>query len=466
MMKNPIIRPDMAVAVMGLGVSGRSAVRYLHSCGARVYVSDARSLAQLSPAERELISDCCAGYEGEEHTSPFLAQAEMIFISPGIPGNLPVLERARRDGIRIVGELALAAPVLHKPTIAITGTNGKTTVTTLIGELLERSGKSVFVGGNIGRPLFDYLLGGQKEEVAVVEVSSFQLELAGDFRPDTAVLLNITPDHLDRHGSMIDYIRAKSRIFSYQRGGDFAVINADDLISREQANHLEAQEILLYGHSRECRANICESTILVKMNGKVEEYSLANTSLDNYIGRSNSAAAILAVRAMGADQSSIQQGLASFQPLPHRMQMVEEIDGIRFCNDSKATNTGAVLSALEQTTGMVVLIAGGRDKGENYQLLKSAVQAKVRGVVLIGEAADQIEIQLGGVTAISRAGSMEEAVKIAAKTAIAGDTVLLSPACASFDMFTSYGHRGDAFMELVRRLKAEHDQQISRKMPQ
>lgn len=454
MIENPHIRPGMAVVVVGLGVSGRAAVEYLHACGAKVYVSDARSKENLSLAEMELIEDYCSGYEGGGHTDSFVGQGELIFLSPGVPLNLEVLQRSVERNIPILGELALTAPVLQSRLVAITGTNGKTTVTTLVGELLKSSGRTVFVGGNIGKPLFEYLLKEQPVDFVVVEVSSFQLELAGDFCPDVAVLLNISPDHLDRHGSIAEYIRAKASIFGAQRNGNFAITCDDDLIGKEVVGQLVHQKVMLFGHSKECHAHIRGPHVFVGFGGEVEEYRLEGTVFNNHTGRLNSSAAILAVRALGIDQLSIQQGLARFQPLPHRMQMVDEIDGVFYYNDSKATNTGAVIHALKQPKGKVILIAGGRDKGDDFKLLTNAVKKKVKKLVLIGEAADQIAAELDGITEIEFARTMVEAVTIAKKTAIAGDSVLLSPACSSFDMFDGYGQRGESFIKAVNQLKA------------
>lgn len=453
MMKNPLIQPGMAVVVMGLGISGRAAVKYLHGCGARVYVSDSRPQKELSYSEISLIEECCSGYEGEEHTESFIQRGELIFLSPGIPRDLGVLHDCQSN-VPVVGELALAAPVLQQRVIAITGTNGKTTVTTLVGDLLQHSGKTVFVGGNIGRPLFEYLMDGQVADIVIVEVSSFQLELAGDFRPDVALLLNISSDHLDRHGNLAEYIKAKECVFAAQREEDFAIIGGDDPTCREISKRFANRQVKLFGHSKDCHARICNSTISVNWKGRVEVYNLTGTVFDNHIGRLNSAAAILAARAVGTEQLSIQSGLENFKPLPHRMQKVDEIDGVTYCNDSKATNTGAVLSALQQINGKVVLIAGGRDKGDDYTLLKNAIGGKVIKLVLIGEAAEQMAGELRGTTDIEFAGSMEDAVDIGKETAAAGDTVLLSPACASFDMFDSYGHRGETFIKAVQRLKA------------
>jgi UDP-N-acetylmuramoylalanine--D-glutamate ligase len=452
-MKNPMIRKGMAVVVLGLGVSGKAAVRYLHNVGARVYVSDTRPENSLSLDEKNLLAECCEMYEGGSHSEEFISRGELIFVSPGIDHDLPSLEKMRKAGIEVVGELALAASALPCKVVAVTGTNGKTTVTTLIGELLQAAGLKVFVCGNIGRPLLDCLMSEDIPDIAVVEVSSFQLETVGRFRPDVALLLNVTPDHLDRHRSFADYLLAKKNIFLNQQAEDKAIICADNVICMELADQLVNVETVLFGHSKECHSYICESIIYLKLHGVQERYELSGTVFDNPIGRLNCASALLAAKFCGCTHEEIDRVLRSFRGLPHRMEMVDVIGGVSYCNDSKATNTGAVVSALQQARGRVVLIAGGKDKGDDYGLLRESVRQKVKNLVLIGEAAELIAQQLHDVVTIDYAVSMEEAVVKASVLAESGDTVLLSPACASFDMFTSYGHRGRCFAEAVKNLR-------------
>ena len=262
----------MHVVVMGLGISGRAAVRYLLGCGARVSVSDSRSRERMKAEELEFLSASGVSLECGGHSGPFLQQADMIMASPGIPLDLPVLMAAKERGIPVVGELAIAGPAITAKVIAITGTNGKTTVTSLIGELLQRAGKKVFVGGNIGTPLFEYLCKPTPVDVVVLEVSSFQLETAGDFRPDVALLLNITPDHLDRHGDMEGYIAAKRRIFVNQHRHDIAILGGDDPLCREMAAGLTDRVPLLFGHGPDCQARISPDRIAVNLDGVTESY--------------------------------------------------------------------------------------------------------------------------------------------------------------------------------------------------
>jgi UDP-N-acetylmuramoylalanine--D-glutamate ligase len=344
----------------------------------------------------------------------------------------------------------MAAPLIKKPVVAITGTNGKTTVTALIGELLQGAGKKVFVGGNIGTSLFDYLLSPEDVDVLVLELSSFQLETAGEFKADVALLLNVTPDHLDRHGNMAGYATAKMKIFAGQGENDTAIISGDDPLCRELAAELGKQRLLFFGHGEGCQARVDQHAVVLEWQGEREQYDLADTMLDTATGALNSAAAILAARTMGCAPAIIAQGLAAFQVAAHRMALVGEKGGVVYYDDSKATNTGAVISGLANFSANVILIAGGRDKGDDYSLLRESVGQKVRVLILIGEAQDLIAQAVEGVTEIRRAGSMEEAVALAASLAWSGDTVLLSPACASFDMFKSYGHRGQVFADAVR----------------
>ncbi len=453
MNKNPLVKKSMHVVVLGLGVTGASAIRYLHSLGAKVYVSDTRTETQLSPEQLDLLNIYCHGFEGGGHSESFLERADLIFISPGIPANLQILQNIKDAGIKVVGELALAAPVLQSKVIAITGTNGKTTVTTLVGDLMRETGKEVFVGGNIGNPLLECLMQEKQPEIAVLEVSSFQLENAGDFRPEIGVILNITPDHIDWHGSIADYIRAKVKIFGNQQKTDKAIICTDNVICMELADHLSGSQPVLFGHTKTCNGYICESEIYVRWQDQIEKYDLSETVFDNHIGRLNCAAAILAARYGGCEKHSIDKVLRNFNPLPHRMEEVAIIDGVIYCNDSKATNTGAVVSALTQANGKVILIAGGRDKGDDYSLLREAVAKKVRKLILIGESAEKIGNEIGDIVSAEYVTTMDDAVSQACIVAQSGDTVLLSPACASFDMFNSYADRGRAFRESVKKLQ-------------
>jgi UDP-N-acetylmuramoylalanine--D-glutamate ligase len=448
-----MILPGTKVAILGLGISGRAAAKYALQCGAQVRISDNRPEQRFVDDEGQFLSATGVTWEAGGHTYDFLSTVDLVLVSPGVDLALPLLQRVKKAGVLIAGELAVAAGQLNVPVVAVTGTNGKTTVTTLIGELLSASGKKVFVGGNIGTPLYEFLCQPEGYDMVVVEVSSFQLESAGTFAPDVGVLLNITPDHLDRHGSLDAYGRVKMQLFAHQKNSDLAIVNGDDALCLALSEGLPG-EVHTFGVRDTDAAVIEDPLIRVILAGKTEEYPLVDTALANSVGLHNSAAAILAARRLGCTPAQILKGLREFHLLPHRIEFVAEVDGVVYYNDSKATNTGAVLGALAQFPGNVILIAGGRDKGDDYRLLRKAVVDRVRLMITIGEAAVLLETALSDVVAILPAKSMQEAVVLAARSARPGDVVLLSPACASFDMFTSYGHRGNEFKKLVLNLQA------------
>lgn len=449
----------MQCVVVGLGASGMAAIRFLRGLELQVSVSESRPEESIGRAELAVLRELGIPWECGGHSDEFFREAELVVPSPGVPLDLPVLQAARARGAVIVGELALAAGRLHAPVIAITGSNGKTTVTSLIGHLLQAAGHKVFVGGNIGTPVLEYLQGPQGAEAVVLELSSFQLEIGGAFRPDIGLLLNLSPDHLDRHGSMEGYDAAKRRIFANQGPGDTAILGADDpmVMAKPPANRATA---LRFGTVPGCEAQISDKGVhlVLEIGGQKidEEYDLRETALASFINRLNAAAAILAVRVFGCSAGEIRAGLASYAPPAHRMALVAEIDGVRYVDDSKGTNIGAVAAALASCGDRVILIAGGRNKGSDFSLLAASISRHVRHLILIGEAAAQMAEQLGHLVPVTRASSMEEAVRRAAEVARAGDTVLLSPACASFDMFTGYAHRGEVFSRAVQELRPVH----------
>ena len=451
-MHDELLHSGVTVAIIGLGVTGRAAVRYCLQRGAGVLVSDSRPESRLLAEDGAFLQETGVEWEAGGHSYAFLAKADLLLLSPGIPEDHPTLARLHREGKPLLGELAVAAPGLNMKVVAVTGTNGKTTVTSLIGELIRAAGKRVFVGGNIGMPVLDFLRQGADAEVAVLEVSSFQLLSAGEFTPDVGVLLNITPDHLDRHKTLAAYGDAKMNLFARQNDTQKAILCGDDpeCVKRMANLGLRLQS---FGSGQSCTARIERLQVHSQLSGHI--YSLENTTLANPIGALNAAAAILAAESLGVGAAAIEAGLAGFTPGPHRLQNVGEIGGVCFIDDSKGTNTGAVIAALGQLATRAVLIAGGRDKGEDYSLLRQAVLEKARAVVVIGEAGPAIADALAGTVAIERATSMEEAVRIGYALARPGEAVLLSPACASFDMFTSYGHRGEVFTAAVNSLARE-----------
>ncbi len=445
------IKSGQRFVVLGLGVSGRAAMKFLVQQGAIVSVSDTRSFEELAVDEQEYIQKHKIAFEGGGHTAAFCRTCDAIFISPGIDPNIPLLLDLRDSDIAVVGELAIAAPYLTETVVAVTGTNGKTTVTALIGELLQRAGKEVFVGGNIGTPLLDYLRLGKRAETLVLELSSFQLESAGSFCPHIGVLLNVTPDHLDRHGNMISYTAAKMKMFDHQTKDDVAILCADDPMCMQVKDLLYGQKKYCYGTvDKSCAAQGSSKQFSISLSGEdTRQYSLEGTALDSYTGLLNSEAAVLAASLLGCKQKELQQGLQGFRLAKHRLQFVRNRDGVNYYNDSKATNTGAVKSALASFPGEILLIAGGRDKGEEYELLRTVVQEKVKDLILIGEAANAMHSALADCAHTQKIATMDEAVNVAASLAVAGDTILLAPACSSFDMFDNYGHRGDVFIQAV-----------------
>jgi UDP-N-acetylmuramoylalanine--D-glutamate ligase len=447
-----MIYPGVKIAVMGLGITGRAAVRYCLHCGAEVFVSDSRPEQRFLAEEGELLATADINWEAGGHSREFLSRVDLLLVSPGVDLDLPLLKRLRSDGVKIAGELAVAAGQVDVPVVAVTGTNGKTTVTTLIGEIFKGAGRKVFVGGNIGTPLYEYLLHPEGYDMVVLEVSSFQLESAGDFSPDVALLLNITPDHLDRHISMERYVQAKMQLFMHQRQGAVAIVNGDDPLCRELPQGVRSV-VRTLGTNDRCSAIIGDNRITLSVDDEQEEYQLEGVGQVNDITLMNYAAAILAVRSQGCTRLQTQAGLNAFCPLPHRIEFVAEVNGVFYYNDSKATNTGAVIGALAQFPKNVILLAGGRDKGDDYRLLRESVLGRVKKMIVLGESAGLLTDALADVVDIIPARSMEDAVQTAARNADSGDIVLLSPACASFDMFTSYGHRGNEYKKAVLALQ-------------
>lgn len=454
MLEDKLIHKGMTVAVVGLGITGQAAVRYCLQLGAKVIVSDSRPLPRFQQEAADFLTETGVEWEAGGHTFDFLCKAGCVIVSPGIPEKHETIIRLKAAGVHLIGELGVAAPHLDMPVVAVTGTNGKTTVTSLIGEIVKEAGKKVFVGGNIGTPIFEFLRKGDEAEVMVLEVSSFQLMAAGSFRPDVGVLLNITPDHFDRHGTLDEYAAAKMLLFQHQKSHQTAVLCADDPECMSRVGQLSGR-CVTFGAASGSTARIDGQLVRTAVGESEVVYDLTGTSLTGGIGASNAAAAILACQALGIAPDIIMDALKKFRPGPHRIEQVGELHGVRFVNDSKGTNTGAVIAALQQIEGRALLIAGGRDKGEDYRLLRQQVKEKAKAVIVIGESAGKITDALQGWTELHSAATLEDAVRLGYSLALPGDVVLLSPACASFDMFRSYAHRGEVFTETVRQLMKE-----------
>ncbi|MGD8858632.1 MAG: UDP-N-acetylmuramoyl-L-alanine--D-glutamate ligase [Myxococcales bacterium] len=440
------------VLVVGLGKSGVAAARLLLSRGARVVLNDRRSLGELDAAVREL-SQQGAELALGHHDEALFTAVDRIVVSPGVPP-LPALDAAERAGVPVVSEIELASAFIEGTLVGITGTNGKSTVTSLVGEMCQRSGRPTFVGGNLGTPLIDVVgtdaagPGG----VTVVELSSFQLERVDRLRVNAAALLNVTDDHLDRYPSFQAYAEAKGHIFDNQTPEDAAVVPDGDVLCEQLAGRGRGRLLRFGGAKGEARV---EGDALHDL-GSGLSVPAAEVGLAGRHNLDNACAAMLLAREAGVEVGVVAAALRGFRGLPHRMQRVRTLDGVHYLDDSKATNVGAAAAALDGLSGgdgKVVLIAGGKDKGGSYAPLVERLRRVGRAAVLVGEAAPLIAAALKGEPLpVARADSLEAAVAHARELARPGDTVLLSPACASFDMFRSYAHRGEVFQRAVQAL--------------
>lgn len=445
------------VLIIGAARSGIAAARFLVERGAIVALNDQKPLEQWS-AEARALKEAKVGLLPGEPPTWLLDQLDLVVVSPGVPAKIIPIRYAERAGAEVIGEVELAARYLKGRIVAITGSNGKTTTTSLIGELLSNAGLKTQVGGNIGKPLISMVETSSEDGWTVAELSSFQLETIRTFRPSIAIVLNVTPNHMDRYETFNDYAAAKHRIFMNQTEEDVAVLNADDETVSSWESGLRAkvmrfsvrQElergVFLQGDELVFRCDEGERSLL-----RVNEMKLRG--LHNV---ENVAAALTAGIAAGASLESMRETVKQFNPVEHRLEFVDEIRGVRFYNDSKATSVDATLKALEafaDDAGQVILILGGKGKKAPYAPLAPLVRDKVRKLILIGEDADTIANELGSEAPFERATSMKNAVELSFKAAEGGDVVLLAPACASFDMFESFEHRGKVFKGDIADLK-------------
>lgn len=433
------------VVVVGLGRSGVAACSLLAARGARVVGTDQKSKDALGAAAGALEKMGVSLVLGDHERA--LEGAELIVVSPGVP-SFAALEAADRAGVPIWGEVELAVRALRHPArvVAIGGTNGKSTTTSLVGALLEAHGLRTFTGGNLGEPLAEHA--DETFDVVVLEVSSFQMERVDTFHPVVSVLLNVTEDHLDRYPSFEAYAQAKGNAFLRQGSSDVAVVPFGDPISEEQARRGRGR-IVTFGAGGEI--DVTRDAVIDRRRNVA--FPRSAIRLQGGHNAQNVAAAIAAVGPFEIPDETVRRVLATFEGLPHRMALVGEHRGVRYYDDSKGTNVGASVTALRGLSeAKVVLIAGGRDKGGSYAPLVEALREKGRGVVVIGEASEAIASQVGSALPLRRARSMEDAVRSAMELATAGDAVLLSPACSSFDMFRDYKHRGDSFVLAVHAL--------------
>jgi UDP-N-acetylmuramoylalanine--D-glutamate ligase len=437
------------VTVVGLARSGVAAARLLQAVGAHVTVTDAKAeaakpevLAHLD--EQTLTVKVGSGYEAA------LEGAELVVISPGVPFRWEPLEGVRRRGGKVVGELEVASWFLRAPIVAVTGTNGKSTTTLLIGEMLKARGLKTFVGGNIGAPLIGFL--GHEWDWGVAEISSFQLEWVEEFRPKIALLLNLTEDHLDRYPDFASYCAAKERIFGAQSPQDVAILNRDDPLAWSARERVRSR-VLSFGWQEVANGVFASSSEMIWRGADREEvFSLARAKIQGVHNVENMMAAVAAAKCVGVPAGIIQKVIDGFAGLEHRLEFVREKNGVRFYDDSKGTNVGAVVKSLASFSAPVVLLAGGVDKGGDYGVLEDEVKRKVKKLILFGAAKEKIRDALGRLTETVIVSDLRAAVEEANRSAAPGDVVLLSPACSSFDMFQNYAERGRAFKALVQAL--------------
>ncbi len=448
---------DKKVLVVGAGKSGLAVSFFLARRGAQVTLADEKDVELPAVAEASLKSlnaELCFGCYPEVSRGSFA----LVVLSPGVPLNSPPVKAARRAGIPVTGELELAFRFLAAPLVAITGTNGKTTTTALTGEIFRGAGYKTVVAGNIGVPLIEKVEICEPDGVAVAEVSSFQLETVSSFKPKACAILNITPDHLDRHGSLENYIDVKARIFANQGPADFTVLNYDDHAVRSLGKRTPGKAIYFSRRERLSEGVWVEDgEIVAGFNGTQRGICRAGeVGIPGAHNLENALAASALALALGVSEQSIAGALRSFKGVAHRLEFVAEIGGVRYINDSKGTNPDAAMRALDAYDCPIVLIAGGKNKGSDFTELAAKIKEKVRALVLVGQSAGLIEaaVRAEGFREIYRAKSFEEAVLAAHRAARPGEVVLLSPACASWDMFNNFEERGDLFKKLVHSLKA------------
>jgi UDP-N-acetylmuramoylalanine--D-glutamate ligase len=451
------------VLVVGLGKSGVASALFLKAKGARVTVSDSKPQDQLKEQIPVLLDNGIAVETGGHGERTFGGQ-DLIVVSPGVPTDSPPLVQARALGENVIGEVELAAQFFPGRIVAITGSNGKTTTTTLTGEIITSAGYRAAVGGNIGTPAISLVEAATADTIAVLEVSSFQLETIQTFRPQVAVVLNVTPDHLDRHRTFAAYADAKARIFENQRAGDFTVLNADDQTCVELAARTRAQ-VFWFSRTAEVKqgAFVREGRILFRdASGQKEIMLVSEIPLKGAHNVENVLAAVCVGALLGCEPDRIRTAVRNFKAVEHRLEHVATIDGVDYYNDSKATNVDATIKAIESFPANIHLILGGKDKDSDYAVLNDLLRKRVKHVYTIGAAAAKIESQIvsskNGGPEIDHAETLETAIRHAAEVAKPGDVILLAPACASFDQFRNYEHRGKVFKQVVSSLAVQANQ--------
>jgi UDP-N-acetylmuramoylalanine--D-glutamate ligase len=460
---------DKNIVVVGLGRTGLAAARFLHQKGARVLVADTADETQLGDSVGTLRKMGVALELGPHRITSF-QNADLMVVSPGVSHTIEPIAQARVRGVPLMSEVELASRFIKEPIVAVTGTNGKTTTTALLGQMLKNSGISVFVGGNIGNPLIEYVGSGQKMQVVVAEISSFQLDTIERFRPKVSVLLNITADHLDRYPDFKAYADSKIRVFRNQQADDVAVLNGSDPLIRAKTQKIKSQRLFFPALEADEQGAVLNGKRIIlnldKLKGIQSEFQNLKSKIQNQVhldiskirlrGRhnfENACAASLAALASGATLEGIQKTLDHFKGLAHRLEPVATVNGVRYYNDSKATNVDGVLRALDSFSKPVLLLMGGRDKGSNFSVLQDRIGTHAKELIVMGEAAEAIRSALGQLLPTKVAASMQDAVTTAFEDADPEDVVLFSPGCASFDWYSNYAERGDDFRRAVEEIK-------------
>ncbi len=468
---------DKRITVVGLARSGVGAANLLSEFGAAVTVTDIKTEKELSPQVKRLAPSVRLALGG--HPADLFMSADLIVISPGVPLEIGPIAEARKRGVPVIGELELAFRMLQDrgpetgngiPFLAVTGSNGKSTTTTLLDHMVRKAGFRSILGGNIGNALTEeiYRIGKTRQDMTfdfiVAEVSSFQLEAVTTFRPRVAAILNITPDHMDRYHSLAEYAEAKARIFACQGESDFLVLNADDpgtaaIVKQKSGEKAGGPEVFYFSRKEKVKGIyctgekvVCNLPHLAGLNPGTPLIGAGEIGIKGVHNLENAMAASAMALLAGCPAEAVIESLREFQGLEHRLEFVRTLNGVRYINDSKGTNVGAVMKSIESFSEPLILIAGGRDKAGDFSELGDLVSRKVKALVLIGEAAGKIRDALAGLTETVMAKDLKEAVAISRKTAKRGDVVLLSPACASFDMFTDFEDRGRQFKKIIMEL--------------
>lgn len=453
---------DKKILVVGLGKTGISLVKFLVKYGAQVTVTDHKSKPELSN-QLEILGDVPVKFELGNHSPKIFLQQDLVILSPGVPNGLKIFDYARSQGIKVTGEFEFSTGFIKEPIVAITGTNGKTTVARLAEAFLKESGVSCWVGGAIDKPITEYLLLDEPTKVVIAEISSFMLEHCDTFSPQNIVFTNLAENHLDRYRSLEEYVNAKRRVFKNTNQATTSILNADDNAVVELARDPAVQRgrIMYFSRKPALEPQIMNiggavhigDEIRVRTGPEIETYSTKGMILKGRHNIENLIAAILMSREHGANREAIQRVIERFKGLNHRLEYVRKIGGVYFYNDSKATNVHAVLRALDVFDENIILIMGGKDTNLNFEPLRNLIKRKVKTLILVGEAKERINRDLGDFSETFLIGTFEEAVLIAYQKSRINDTVLLSPGCSSFDMFDSYEERGDYFKEIVKKFR-------------